>query len=133
MSEHPINKKNLLIHMYTLRPLTQFFLLLIILKSCKFKNTFLEHVHNISFYLYCFLVFRVKLDGVGPVNNRPSTDKLHPFVFFFVILDMLHVTHDIWQVGGGEPSLKISAPELEQFGSEGVLKRFPQRMSDWGI
>ena len=22
----------------------------------------------------------VKLDGVGPVDNRPSTDKLHPFV-----------------------------------------------------
>ena len=21
-----------------------------------------------------------KLDGVGPVDNRPSTDKLHPFV-----------------------------------------------------
>ena len=23
---------------------------------------------------------RVKLDGVGPVDNRPSTDKLHNFV-----------------------------------------------------
>ena len=25
-------------------------------------------------------VFTYKLDGVGPVGNRPSTDKLHNFV-----------------------------------------------------
>ena len=25
-----------------------------------------------------------KLDGVGPVDNRPSTDKLHHFVQFFL-------------------------------------------------
>ena len=24
-----------------------------------------------------------KLDGVGPVNNRPSTDQLHHFVQFY--------------------------------------------------
>ena len=24
-----------------------------------------------------------KLDGVGPVDNRPSTNQLHPFVQFF--------------------------------------------------
>ena len=23
-----------------------------------------------------------KIDGVGPVDNRPSTDQLHPFVMF---------------------------------------------------
>ena len=30
----------------------------------------------------------LKLDGVGPVDNRPSTDKLHHFV------QKKHVTHD---------------------------------------
>ena len=30
-----------------------------------------------------------KLDGVGPVDNRPSTNKLHHFV------RKLHVTHDM--------------------------------------
>ena len=24
-----------------------------------------------------------KIDGVGPIDNRPSTDKLHYFVHFF--------------------------------------------------
>ena len=27
-----------------------------------------------------------KLDGVGPVDNRPSTDQLHHFVDFFKII-----------------------------------------------
>ena len=31
---------------------------------------------------------------------------------------------------GGDPSLKISAPYLSRFGTEGVLKIFSQRMSD---
>ena len=35
-----------------------------------------------------------KLDGVGPVDNRPLTDKLHHFVYLFVTCDILHVTHD---------------------------------------
>ena len=26
---------------------------------------------------------KLKLDGVGPVDNRPSTDQLHHFVIFF--------------------------------------------------
>ena len=30
---------------------------------------------------------------------------------------------------GGKPSLKISSSELLRFGSEGVLKIFPQRIS----
>ena len=29
----------------------------------------------------CFRLVR-KLDGVGPVDNRPSTDQLHRFVLF---------------------------------------------------
>ena len=60
-----------------------------------------------------------KLDGVGPVDNRPSTDKFHHFVpkkkkkkrdMWHVTCDMWHVTRDTWHVWGGEHSLKISAP-----------------------
>ena len=36
--------------------------------------------------------------------------------------DMWHWTPDTWQVWGGEPSLKISAPQLLPFGNEGLLK-----------
>ena len=63
------------------------------------------------------------LDGVGPVDNWPSTDKLQHFVWKKknVTCDMWHVTCDMWHVTrdtrhltrdtlGGEHSLKISAP-----------------------
>ena len=48
-------------------------------------------------------VSKVKLDGVGPVDNRPSTDKLHQFVQkkkekILVIYDIWHVTRDTWHV-----------------------------------
>ena len=46
----------------------------------------------------------IKLDGVGPVDNRPSTDKLHHFVqkiekkkkksYHKMTGDTLHVTGD---------------------------------------
>ena len=52
-----------------------------------------------------------KLDGVGPVDNRPSTDKLHHFVQkkkSKMTCDTCHVSRDMF--GGGEHSLKISAP-----------------------
>ena len=63
---------------------------------------------------------------VGPVDNRPSNDYLHPFVqekeeqmFFY----MLHVTHDtwhmtcdMWQMVGCEYSLKTSAPYFLRIG-----------------
>ena len=50
--------------------------------------------------------FFVKLDGVGPVDNRPSTDwfPLFPPPFFFtcgtwhVTCDRWYVTGDMWQV-----------------------------------
>ena len=59
-----------------------------------------------------------KLDGVGPVDNRPSADKLHRFVRTKkekekkVTCDMWHVTRDTGHMIclGGEHSLKISAP-----------------------
>ena len=70
--------------------------------------------------MFSFLALVFKLDGVGPVDNRPSTDKLHHFVQKNVTHDMWHITRDTWYVtcdmlhvtrlGGGEHSLKISAP-----------------------
>ena len=49
--------------------------------------------------------FDLKLDGVGPVNNRPSTNKLYHFVWkkkkknrWHMTCDMLHVTCDTWHV-----------------------------------
>ena len=46
--------------------------------------------------------------------------------------DMLHKTYDMCPMtgGGGEPSLKMSAPYFLQFGTEGVLKIFTQRMNE---
>ena len=68
----------------------------------------------------------MELDGVGPVDNRPSTDKLHQIVkkkekkkkwhvtcdtwHGHMTRDTWHMTCDMWQVGGHEHSLKISAP-----------------------
>ena len=55
----------------------------------------------------------LKLDGVGPVVIRPSTNKLHHFVWkkvtfdmWHVTCDMSHMTFDTWHVicdmlGGG--------------------------------
>ena len=31
-------------------------------------------------YLMIYNIYDFKLDGVGPVDNRPSTDYLHNFV-----------------------------------------------------
>ena len=39
---------------------------------------------------------QLKLDGVGPVDNRPSSNKLHHFVR--KKSDMWHVTPDMWHV-----------------------------------
>ena len=55
-----------------------------------------------------------KLDCIGPVDNRPSTNKLHHIVQK-ITPDTWHLTPDIWHVicdtwWGGEHSLKISAP-----------------------
>ena len=43
---------------------------------------------------FFFLEIVPKLDGVGPVDNRPSTDELHHFVG----KTKLHVTHDMWHM-----------------------------------
>ena len=58
-----------------------------------------------------------KLDGVGPVDNRPSTNLPHQILLLFFLhmncdmrRDMRRVTRDMWHIGGGEHCLKISAP-----------------------
>ena len=48
-----------------------------------------------------------KLDRVGPIDNRPSTNKLHQFI----------------------PKINAGS-SLKRFGSESVLNIFPQWMSD---
>ena len=98
-------------------------------------------VMNFDFYLGRILVG--KLDGVGFVENSPSTKKFHHSVqrrkkkrkkngdTWHVTHEMWHLTHNLWHMtlGGGEPSVQISAPELLWFGSEGVLKIFSQKMT----
>ena len=58
------------------------------------------------------MVQKQKLDGVGPIDNRPSTDKLHHFVrnffFFNVTRDTRHVTCDMF--GGVNILSKFQLP-----------------------
>ena len=89
----------------------------------------LTMIQHLKFFFIWILIF-IKLDGVGPIDNRPSSDKLHHFVrkktkkkkcdmwhltydMWLVTCDTWHVTCDTWHViclRGGEHSLKISAP-----------------------
>ena len=43
-------------------------------------------------------MYTLKLDGVGPVDHRPSTNKLHHFVQKKKKNYMWHVTRDMWHV-----------------------------------
>ena len=46
----------------------------------------------------------LKLDGVGPVDYRPSTDQLHHFVTGYrwhVTHDILHMSRDTWHMTHG--------------------------------
>ena len=78
-----------------------------------------------------FIIFRmshIKLDGVGPVDNRPSPDKFHHFVkkqkkhgtrdTWHVTPDTWHITHDMWHMVGGTPvrewEVKIRAKTIEK-------------------
>ena len=80
--------------------------------------------HCCESLVWCILCY--KLDGVGPVDNRLFTNKLHHLVWrrkihttcdtWHVTWNMWHgtcimwyVTCGIWHVEGGEHSLKISA------------------------
>ena len=78
----------------------------------------------------------IKLDGVGPLDSRPSTYWLNHFVKKNITLDTSHVTPDtwhltrdtwhvtpdMWHMVGGEHSLKLSAPQFLRFGIDSVLK-----------
>ena len=88
------------------------------------------------------MVCYFKLDSVGSVDNRPSTDKLQHFVKKNVIPDTWHMTHDMWHVKhdmwhmvGGEHSFKISFPQLLCFGIDSILKflnkRITYSMNEW--
>ena len=57
------------------------------------------------YYGWIQTIGKYKLDGVGPVDNRPSTDKLHHLVLKknkiknkikIVTRDMWHMTRDTW-------------------------------------
>ena len=48
-------------------------------------------------YIFCMLD-ALKLDGVGPVDNKPSSDWLHHFVKKKVTCDTWHVTQDTWHL-----------------------------------
>ena len=65
-----------------------------------------------------------KLDGVDPVDNRPSTDKLHHFVQkrrkkWHVTRDMWHMTRDMWQVTGDTWHMT-----RDMFGGVNILSKF---------
>ena len=48
-----------------------------------------------------------------------------------VTYDMWHVTCGMWHMMGGEYYLKVSAPQLLQFGSDSVLKILKKRITQW--
>ena len=63
----------------------------------------LKHYANCNYTKLKLLIsLIIKLDGVGPADNRPSSYKLYHFDHFFytwlMTRDMWHVTHDTWFV-----------------------------------
>ena len=71
--------------------------------------------------IYAKLLIKIrKLDMLAPLITDPS-----PSSFATLSNKNCHtwyVTYDMWQVWAGEHSLKISAPYISRFGSEGVLE-----------
>ena len=73
---------------------------------------FVMHLFTCLFVTSCHqypaiteLLMWQELDGVSPIDNRPSTNKLHQFVrkkerkkMWHVTRDMWHVTRDTWHV-----------------------------------
>ena len=113
------------------------------LRHCLNGNTYtFENVSHLN-WSDCFLLVK-KLEGVGPIDNRPSTDKVHHFVPKIIIKkwhvthDILHVTRDTWHMtgdtwhaGAGEHSLKISDPWLLLFVIYDIMKIWRKRLTDW--
>ena len=65
-------------------------------------NKFFSCLWFILSHVFSDIYLQLKLDGVGPVDNRPSTDKLNHFVRKkhkkHVTCDTWHVTCDTWHV-----------------------------------
>ena len=82
-----------------------------------------ESIYNLYLHSWIGGQHTLKLDGVGPVDNRPPTNKLHNFVqkklnlkYIIIIVkchtwhvtsdtwhatpDIWHMTYDTWQVTG---------------------------------
>ena len=71
---------------------------------------------------------KLKLDGVGPVDTRPSTDKLHHFVqkknkknnnkkkMWHMTCDTWHVTRDTWHVTRGKWHVTHDMWHVTRFG-----------------
>ena len=75
-------------------------------------------------FLYIEIPLDLILDGVGPVDNRPSTDKLHHFVQkrkekWHATCDMWHVTRDMWHVTCDTWHMKC-----DTFGGVNILSKF---------
>ena len=68
-----------------------------------------------------------KLDGVGPVDNRPSTKKLHHFVKKNVTRDMGHGTWDMWHV-----TLDMRRVTCDMLWGVNILSKF-QLPSSYGL
>ena len=101
------------------------------------ENT--KHSVNKFYFLYCFydmlyLKNLVKLDRVGPVDNRSSTAKLHHFVRKKeekkITCDTWHVICDTLDFLGGEHSLKISAPYFSLFMIYDITKIWRKRVTE---
>ena len=64
--------------------------------------------------------YKQKLDGVGPIENQPSTDKLHHFV---------HTKKcDMWHVN---ILSKFQLPSLSWFVIYDILKIRRKRLTKW--
>ena len=109
--------------------------------------SYIFHLNNLpgkqshsEIYSYSLYIFNIriryslilwKLDGVGPVKNRPSTNKLHHFVqkhdTWHVTRDICHVTRDT--LGGMNIPSKFQLPRsycswfliLYRYGGKGWL------------
>ena len=104
---------------FAYKMLTFVFFLIIYISYWR-KKIYVSCVYHMFQNKYLCMLY--KLDGVGPLDNGPSTNKLHHFVqkkeenesdMWHVTRDTWHVTwhvtHEIWHVWWSEHSLKISA------------------------
>ena len=53
-------------------------------KNCEDLCVCFSHIKLFLLFQLFYCSDKKKLDGVGPVDNRPSTDQLHHFVQFFL-------------------------------------------------